>query len=75
MIDKDKASSLGIGLLAGTAIGLTLGVLYAPHRGTVTRELIKEKVEDAKAKAEEIIEKAKKEAEEIVEKAKEKLPG
>jgi gas vesicle protein len=75
MIDKGKTSSFGIGLLAGTAIGLTLGVLYAPHRGTVTRELIKEKVEDTKAKAEEIVEKAKKEAEEIVEKAKEKLPG
>ncbi len=75
MIDKEKTSGFGIGLLAGTAIGLTLGVLYAPHRGTVTRELIKEKVEDAKAKAEEIVEKAKKEAEEIVEKAKEKLPG
>lgn len=75
MIDKGKTSSFGIGLLVGTAIGLTLGVLYAPHRGTVTRELIKEKVEDAKVKAEEIVEKAKKEAEEIVEKAKEKLPG
>lgn len=36
------------GLLSGAAIGLTLGILYAPDKGSETRKKIKEKATDAK---------------------------
>ena len=69
----DKLGAFGVGLAAGALVGLALGVLYAPHKGSVTRDLIKEKTEDVKEQAEEIIEKAKKKAEDIVAKAREKV--
>jgi gas vesicle protein len=72
MTNKDMVSGFGTGFLVGTITGIVLGVLYAPHRGAETRELIKKKAGGAKEKAEEIIEKAKEEAQKIVEKAKEK---
>lgn len=72
MINKERVSSFGIGLLMGAVIGLAIGFLYAPRRGAETRELIKEKAEDVKEKAEKIVEKAKEKTGEIVAKAKEK---
>lgn len=35
-----KSSNTIIGILAGTAIGATLGVLFAPDKGSVTRQRI-----------------------------------
>ena len=34
---------LGVGLLAGGAIGAAVGMLYAPHKGEVTRGMLMEK--------------------------------
>ena len=65
-MDRDSIGAFGIGLVAGTFIGLAIGILYAPHKGSVTRELIKERAEDVKVKAEDLVEKA----EDLVEKAK-----
>ena len=65
-MERDSIGAFGIGLVAGTLIGLAIGILYAPHKGSVTRELIKERAEDVKVKAEDLVEKA----EDLVEKAK-----
>lgn len=42
-------TNLIAGLLSGAAIGLALGVLYAPEKGVETRKKIKAKANDAKA--------------------------
>jgi len=40
-----------LALLAGTAIGLGLGILFAPDKGTKTREKIKDGLDDFKDSA------------------------
>lgn len=35
-----KDSNTMLGILAGTAIGATLGILFAPNKGSVTRQRI-----------------------------------
>lgn len=41
-------TNLIAGILSGAAVGLTLGVLYAPDKGSETRKKIREKAVDAK---------------------------
>lgn len=43
-----KESSMIFGLLTGTAIGAALGILFAPDKGTVTRQRIAEEAINAK---------------------------
>jgi gas vesicle protein len=43
-MDKDYTVSLGIGLIAGAAIGFAVGFLFAPDSGKETRHKIREKV-------------------------------
>jgi gas vesicle protein len=73
MPSKDSAEGFGIGLLVGAAIGVAVGILYAPHSGKVTRALVDEKVHEAERKAEKIIREAKDKAEDIAKEAKSKL--
>ncbi len=40
------SGNLVLGLLAGAAIGAAVGMLYSPHKGTVTRRIIRRKGED-----------------------------
>ena len=65
----NRDSGFGMGLLVGGLIGVTLGILFAPHSGKETREMIQEKAGEMREKAMEMREKA----EEVVEKAKERV--
>ena len=49
----------GVGFIAGTVLGLTMGILYAPRRGEETRIILREKAEGVKEKTGEVVEKAK----------------
>ena len=43
-----KNNNTLLGLLAGTAIGATLGILFAPDKGSVTRQRIADEAHNAK---------------------------
>ena len=59
MENKDSGNSFTLGLLIGAAVGVALGFLYAPKPGTETREMLKQRAEDAKKRAEELAEKTR----------------
>ncbi len=46
----NKSSSTVLGILAGTAIGATLGILFAPDKGSATRKRIADEANSAKDK-------------------------
>lgn len=41
-----NSGKLLLGVLAGVAVGATLGILFAPDKGTVTRKKISQKGQD-----------------------------
>jgi gas vesicle protein len=51
IIMSSKTSSSVIALLAGAAIGAGLGILFAPDKGSKTREKIKDGLDDFKNQA------------------------
>lgn len=57
MTNESKTGILG--LLAGAAIGATLGILFAPRSGKETRDIIGRKVRDTKDDVDEMIDKAR----------------
>lgn len=78
-----SSGKLFLGILAGIAAGATLGILFAPEKGSTTRKKIMDKgedfVEECKTKMEDLVtqltdtfEKVKEEADELVAKTKEK---
>ncbi len=62
-----------MGVVIGTAIGLGIGLLYAPRPGKETREMLKEKAEVAKEKAS-VYRDTDKKAKAKIETLKEKMP-
>ena len=42
-MDRKDLSELGVGFLAGALVGTVLALLYAPQKGSETREIIKNK--------------------------------
>jgi len=52
-----KTANVLLGLAAGTAIGVGLGILFAPDKGKNTREKIKDSVSDKAEKLKEQLEK------------------
>ena len=51
MEDRDLYKGLAIGLLAGGAIGVAVGLLFAPKSGAETRQIIREKFSGLKERA------------------------
>lgn len=79
-----NAGKVLLGVLAGAAVGATLGLLFAPKKGSVTRrqitrksedlwEDVKDKFEDFVATASDEIKNVKNEAEDLYARGKEKV--
>ena len=64
-MEKESGGGLFTGLLVGAIIGIGLGLLYAPHPGRETRELIRQRAESVKGRAEELGEGLREKTEEI----------
>ncbi|MBI4302899.1 MAG: YtxH domain-containing protein [Chloroflexi bacterium] len=58
-MNTDSAKSFGYGLIAGAAIGLAIGFLYAPRPGRETRQVIRDKTGAVIEKAKEKVAQAK----------------
>jgi gas vesicle protein len=70
MSENGNVAGFGMGIIVGAAIGLAIGILYAPHSGQETRSLLKEKAQEAEGKAEEILAAARQRAKKIIDDAK-----
>jgi gas vesicle protein len=70
-MNSHRAMGLGIGLLAGAAIGGVLALLYAPHSGKETREMIKQRAGAACGRVSDYVEEVKESAGSTVERVRE----
>jgi gas vesicle protein len=59
MSNENNAGSVAIALFAGIAIGVVLGIMFAPKSGEETRKDISEKIDDVKKKVEDVETKGK----------------
>jgi gas vesicle protein len=51
-MEKETGNGLVTGLLVGAAIGIGLGLLYAPRPGRETREMLRQRAEDIRCRTE-----------------------
>jgi gas vesicle protein len=70
---SSKTNSSIIALLAGAAIGAGLGILFAPDKGSKTREKIKDGLDDIKNQAQNNLESIETETKEKFSRTKEDL--
>lgn len=73
MSSKDTFAGIGLGMAIGALVGLAVGMLYAPHTGEETRQILKEKTGEFKHKAVDVIEHGKEKAVDVIHKGEEKL--
>jgi gas vesicle protein len=59
MENNGETTRFDIGMFAGLAIGMALGLLFAPQPGKQTRDTLREKVLELSRTADEIAEKLK----------------
>ena len=70
---NDKGNNgFGVGLLTGLAIGIGLGLLYAPSSGQRTRRMIREDAKDAWEAATEQIQESKEQVNDMMDHARER---
>lgn len=72
-MEQQSGGGLFKGLIAGAAIGVAIGLLYAPRPGRETREMIRQKAEDIRCQAEGLREDLKEKAEDISDTVKERM--
>lgn len=70
MDDNNKGVGFVFGILVGALVGAAVAILLTPQSGEETRNLIKEKLEEGKAKALEVAGELKGDMEDIVEEGK-----
>jgi len=51
---KNSSAGFLVGLFSGAALGAAIGILYAPEKGSETREKLKEKAIDFKSEIEDL---------------------
>ena len=68
MNNKNEESNFLAGFIVGAVLGITAGFLYAPRRGSETRELLKQKVEVARERVTDMANRIKVTADEIQQK-------
>ncbi len=65
MSNSNSELKFAIGFILGMAAGLAIGLVFAPKSGEETRQLLKERVDDAGEKVKEIADYVKGEVKEI----------
>ena len=55
-MSNDSSGNFALGLLLGVAVGVGIGLLYAPQPGAATRSMLKEKAAELSERAEEFAE-------------------
>ncbi len=51
-MEKESGNGLLTGVLVGAAIGISLGLLYAPRSGRETREMLRQKADEIRCRTE-----------------------
>ncbi|MFH1031353.1 MAG: YtxH domain-containing protein [Chloroflexota bacterium] len=59
MSENEGTASFGLGIIVGAAIGLAIGLFYAPRPGSETRTMLKATGKKVRHKVGDIIEEAK----------------
>ena len=73
MSDRGNAmGGFGVGLLTGLAIGISLGLLYAPSSGQRTRRMIREDAKDAWEAGTEQIQESREQVNDMMDNARER---
>lgn len=61
-MSQDSGSNFALGLILGTAVGIGIGLLYAPHPGEETRALLRDRAAEFSERADGFADKVKESA-------------